>query len=358
MITRLTLNTPRRGLPASLACLALGLSLSGCSFFGFMGAAEDEQAAIDRSMRKVAESSQLTHDYVSAARHFESLYNKNPKDVDAALGLARNLRYAGTPKRAVMVLDRSLKTTPNNPHLLAEQGRALIASGNSQAAIPPLTQALKIGVGTDDWRTYSALGIAHDQLGRHDAARAAYDKARLISPENTTILNNLALSLAMSEQLDEAVGLLELAQKLPGTTAQVRQNLALLYGMRGDDRRAYELARLDLPEATARENVRFYVSLREGAQSGDAIPDGPDLAKYSIQVGAYASPALAEEAWRNLQRNHSDLLSTFQAEVFDKKDGGNTPYVVWAGPVNNVKAATRLCNAMRSRKANCLVVMK
>jgi len=338
--------------------LALAGLLSGCSFFGFTSAAEDEQAAIDRSLRKVADSSQLTHDYAAAARHFERLYNKDPKDVDAALGLARNLRYGGTPKRAVLALDRALTILPKNPHLLAEQGRALIASGNSQAAIPPLSQSLEIRGGADNWRTYSALGIAHDQLGRHDAARVAYGKARMISPENTTILNNLALSLAMSDQLAEAVSLLELAQKLPGATVQVRQNLALLYGIQGNDRRAYELARLDLPEATARENVRFYVSLREGAQSGDAIPDGPDLAKYSIQIGAYASPARAEDAWRRLQKSQADLLSTYQAEVFDKRDGGATPYVVWAGPVNNVKAATRLCNALRARQANCLVVMK
>lgn len=347
----------RAGILRCAALLATALLLSGCALFDYFSTAEeDERQAIERSLRKVADAAQQTHDYAAAAQHFERLHEKDPKDLSVTLGLARNLRYSGRPKRAKLVLEQALAGAAANPQLLAEYGRALIAAGEPESAISPLNKAMAIEAG--NWRTLSALGIAHDQLGRHEAARRSYEKAQAMSPENVTILNNLALSWALSGRLSEAVQMLEAAQRLPGASVQLRQNLALLHGIQGNDKRAYELARLDLPEEAARENMRYYVSLREGVQSGAALPSGADQASYSIQVGAYASPALALEAWRAMQGKHPDLLSTYQVEVFDKKDISAAPYVVWVGPMKNIKAASRLCQALRERSAECLVVMQ
>ena len=348
--------SPRLWIKRTVTCLLVSVTLSACSWFGFTTDEEDEQNAIERSLRKVADSSQQTNDYISAARYFENLHKKNPDDVEVTLGLARNLRYAGTPKRAALVLRNALKRDANNAHFLSELGRALIAGGEPEAALTPLSSSLEIA--EDNWRTLSAIGVANDQLGRHELAREAYQTAQEISPENTAILNNLALSWALSQQLSHAITILERAEKLPGATAQVRQNLALMHGIQGNEKRAYELARLDLPEEVARENIRYYVSLREGQQTGGLIPASSEAASYSIQVGAYASPSIAENAWRALQRAHPDLLSTFQAEVYDKKDGGTVPFVVWAGPLKNINSATRLCTALRNRSAQCLVVMQ
>jgi Flp pilus assembly protein TadD len=340
----------------AIAVLAVALSLSACSWLGFSTVEESERQAIERSLRKVADASQQTREYAAAARYFAQLHKKDPTDLDVTLGLARNLRYSGATLRAARILEDSLAKRPDNARLLAEYGRALIASGDSQAAISPLTKAMDVEAG--NWRTLSALGIAQDQLGRHDEARKAYEAARKLSPENVAILNNLALSWALSGRLNDAVKILEQANKLPDATAQARQNLALLYGVKGEDQRAYEMSRLDLPEESARENVRYYVSLRQGFQTGAIASPALDRAKYSIQIGAYATPAQGMNAWRALQRRLPDLLSSYQIEIFDKKDDGPNPYVVWAGPMQNIKAAARLCNAMRNRGTECLVVMQ
>jgi len=332
---------------------AILLTLSSCAWFNSFSSV-DERAAIDRTLRKVAKSSQTTHDYAAAVRYYERLHEANPQDVGATLGLARNLRYLGTPKRAAQVLEQALTEGPDNPNILAELGRALIASGEPERALKPLSEAMSMSAG--NWQTLSAIGVANDQLGRHETARSSYFAAQALSPENVAVLNNLALSWALSGRLARAVKILEDATKLPQSSVQVRQNLALMHGIQGNDKRAYELARLDLPEEAAKDNIKYYVSLREGVQPG--IPERSSLEEgnYSVQVGAFASPSNALNAWHALKRLYPDLLAPFQAEIYDKKDGGNAPFVAWAGPMESLTAATGLCTELRARGSECLVV--
>jgi Flp pilus assembly protein TadD len=316
----------------------------------------DETKAVENSLRKVAIASQQTQDYGAAVRYYEQLFQKDPEDIEAALGYARNLRYVGTPARAVQVLEEVLADGLENSRLLSELGRALIASGKPERAITPLTEA--VTTGQNDWRTLSALGIANDQLGRHPKARNYYRQAQRVSPENTAILNNLALSWALSGDLDRSLMILERANKMPEASAQVRQNLALLYGVKGDDKRAHELARLDLPEDSVQDNLRYYVNLREG---DGAIPvvqktDGPIKGPFAMQVGKYPSADDALSNWLAIQRQNTDLLGNYEVSIHDNKDGSTTPILAWVGPVDNLKKANYVCLALSSRGLNCQVV--
>jgi Flp pilus assembly protein TadD len=316
----------------------------------------DDSQAIENSLRKVAIASQQTQDYGAAVRYYEQLHQKNPEDIESTLGYARNLRYVGTPARAVQMLEEVLTDGLENPRLLSELGRALIASGKPEKAVTSLTQAISTGQG--DWRTLSALGIANDQLGRHAKARNYYRQAQRLSPENTAILNNLALSWALSGDLDRSLMILERANKIPDASSQVRQNLALLYGVKGDDKRAHELARLDLPEDSVQENLRYYVNLREGDGAIPAVQktDSPIKGPFALQVGTYPSAEDALNNWQKIQRQNNDLLGTYEVSVYDNKDGGPAPILAWVGPVDNLKKANYLCLALTSRGLNCLVV--
>ncbi|MBT4018888.1 MAG: tetratricopeptide repeat protein [Alphaproteobacteria bacterium] len=316
----------------------------------------DETKAVENSLRKVAVASQQTQDYGAAVRYYEQLHERNPEDIESTLGYARNLRYVGTPARAVQMLEEVLADGLENSRLLSELGRALIASGKPERAITPLTEAVSTGL--NDWRTISALGIANDQLGRHAKARNYYRQAQRISPENTAVLNNLALSWALSGDLERSLMILERANKMPGATAQVRQNLALLYGVKGDDKRAHDLARLDLPEDSVQDNLRYYVNLREGDGSKPVVQktDGPIKGPFALQVGKYPSAEDALNNWLAMQRQNKDLLSSYDVSIHDSKDGGPTPILAWVGPVNNLKKANYICLALSSRSLNCQVV--
>jgi Flp pilus assembly protein TadD len=66
----------------------------------------------------------------------------------------------------------------------------------------------------------------------------------------------------LSEKFDQAIGLLRPLAYAPGATPRERQTLALIYGLKGDERSARELARRDLDAASVDHNLAFYETLR------------------------------------------------------------------------------------------------
>ena len=93
-------------------------------------------------------------------------------------------------------------------------------------------------------------------------ARHAYRDGLALSPNNLQLNNNLGLSLALGGDFAQAIPLLEKTAKDPAATPRMRQNLALAYGLSGDDKRAAEVAKLDLDPAKVQENLGYYEFLR------------------------------------------------------------------------------------------------
>ncbi len=83
-----------------------------------------------------------------------------------------------------------------------------------------------------------------------------------IAPADHSLTLDLALSLALSEKFDQAIALLQPIAYAPAATPQERQTLALIYGLKGDQKMALELARKDLDSAAADHNLAFYDTLR------------------------------------------------------------------------------------------------
>lgn len=79
-----------------------------------------------------------------------------------------------------------------------------------------------------------------------------------VSPDNISILNNLGLSRALGGDLPGAEQSLRQAAAAPSAPAKVRQNLALVVGIKGDYSEAQKLVRADLPERVAANNLAFY----------------------------------------------------------------------------------------------------
>lgn len=247
------------------AALAAGVAVlvSACQVSGPQPErAEDSVKAV---LRDAASSSREMHNYRAALTYYRTLFRRDPGDVKALLGYARGLRLTGAAKEAVVVLRRGVERLPGAPELLTELGKAQLASGRPQEALSALR--LAEARGERGWRLYSARGIANDMLGDFDAAQADYRKALEIEPDRASVLNNLALSRALSGRLDGAIALLEELAASPTATAQTRQNLALLYALKGDAERAAELARRDLSAAEAARNAAVY---RQLATAGGA----------------------------------------------------------------------------------------
>ena len=114
-----------------------------------------------------------------------------------------------------------------------------------------------------DWEFHALHGVLYDHLGRFEDAQNSYGAALEFSPRNVSVLNNLSISLAQAGKLDEAISLLIDLVNSEYANPQVRQNLALLYGLKGDLAEAMSLANEDLPPETVAQNLEAFRMLHE-----------------------------------------------------------------------------------------------
>ena len=180
------------------------------------------------------------------------------------LGLARNLRYVGAATDAVSILEGNKKKDADDWELLTELGMAKLAAGKTRDAIDQLTAVAEKGPG--DWRVYSALGVAYDSIDSHDAAKEAYGKALGLSEDNPAVLNNMAISAALAGDIEDAIDILQRVAAKARQNPQIRQNLALFYGIKGELGKAEALARMDLDEEDVRNNLAFYFRFQKKNQ--------------------------------------------------------------------------------------------
>ena len=127
--------------------------------------------------------------------------------------------------------------------------------------------------------TYNGKAIALDHSGDHAGAQELYRKALALSPDSLLTQNNLAMSMILNGQIDDAIALLETLNKRKDANATVRQNLALAYGLKGNPARARELNLQDVSPEQAEQNLQFYekyARLKQEQASSNASPASLD----------------------------------------------------------------------------------
>ena len=235
----------------AVLAVALFTALGGCA-----SNAGKNSSALVKSLHQLAAAAEQGGDYPTAAQHYHNLQRRKPGELSVLLGLARNLRYSGSPNVAITVLEEMKTDFGADGAFLLELGKAHLAAGKAKKSLEHLNAALaKDG---DNWEVHVAKGIAYDLLQSYGEARQAYRKALELSEDNPEILNNLAISAASSGELDFAISTLEKVSVANQKYPQIRQNLALFYGIRGDFDKAEALARMDLDEKSVRNNLAIF----------------------------------------------------------------------------------------------------
>lgn len=205
---------------------------------------------------------------------YRDRFHANPDDADAALQFGKALRAAGQRSQAVAVLEQATIAHPGDKDLLAGYGRALADNGNFQQAFDVLSRAHSPD--NPDWRILSAQGAALDQLGRTEEARQYYASALRIAPEEPSVLSNLGLSYVLSKDLPKAEETMRRAYGRADADPRVRQNLALVVGLRGRLAEAESIVTADRPPAEAAANVAYL--RRMLSRRANARPDGENTA--------------------------------------------------------------------------------
>jgi len=241
----------------ALLCVT-SLALSGC-----LSAFTDDDAAAQNAniLPEAARSAEQSGQFAVAANYYRKMFLDGSDELSVVLGYARNLRYAGAVLDAVAVLEDVADWHEDAPDYLLEIGKARLAAGRGDAAVLTLLRAAKLDA--KNWEVYSALGIGYDLLKESDNAANAYRRALSLSPRNSTVLNNKAMSLAQNGKIDAAIKVLESVPNISQGKAHIRQNLALFYGIKGNFKKAESYAKLDLDDEMVKNNMAYYRRFQE-----------------------------------------------------------------------------------------------
>ena len=268
-------------------------------------------------MLKVADETRAGGDLGNAIGLYRRAHEMAPRDpvplARAGETLAQMQRYT----EAADAYQAALTVAPDDPELHRGFANVLLALGKPQLALAHLEIAVAKNSG--DARIYNALGVAHDLAGRHDQAQQDYRRGLALTPDQPSLRNNLGLSQALSGDFNGAIATLSDLASRPGATPRNRQNLALVYGLAGDNTHAALVARTDLDEAAVHNNLAYFTLLRSlddvgrtaailgtdvraaraAAQPGTAVTD-PGVAKAPAparitRTASPPAPALAVE---------------------------------------------------------------
>lgn len=213
-------------------------------------------ATPDRRVASAQEREQAARlDPLSRAVFWAAEVNIAPDDVEAYLNLSQAQRDLRRYAEAADSAQQALVIAPGERRALMQLARAKIAQGQAFYAIAPLEQARAMQ--PSDWEAASLLGVALDQVSRHDEARIAWAEALALSPDNPAVLTNMALAMASSGQTGEAESLLRRAVAQPGSTIQMRLNLALMIGLQGRTAEAEQILRRELPPELVEQNLAW-----------------------------------------------------------------------------------------------------
>jgi Flp pilus assembly protein TadD len=219
----------------------------------------------------IADASRNAGDFSNAInlyRHAATLQPDNPQPLVA---IGDTLIEMGKIDEAITNYNAALKLNPHEREALRGLAKAYLRTGRPELAASPLAIAYKEN--PNDPKLLSLIGVADDFIGEHANAQARYQQGLRLAPADHSLTLNLALSLALSEKYDAAIAILRPLAFSSGAAPRERQTLALIYGLKGDQQSALQLARVDLDAAAAQHNLAFYETLRRlpPAARGKAI---------------------------------------------------------------------------------------
>lgn len=198
-------------------------------------------------------------------------YQANPRDAQAAINFAAALRAVGQNQQAVAVMERTVEYHQNNVSVDVAYAKALAADGRFQQALNIIERTIRPEA--PDWNALSVKGAILDQMGRNQEARAYYEQAKFIAPDEASLYANTGLSYAMTGELDAAEQQLRRAVGMRGASSQIRQNLALVLGLQGRFEECRAIYQRELPPDQVEANMAYIRALLTQQNRWDVIQE-------------------------------------------------------------------------------------
>lgn len=261
------LRSPRRQAGAPIAAALGFLLLAGCADFPYYldpwatnGRDGGGAVASYSALMRIGAAAQAGGDLASAVGVFRRAAQLDTDAAAPLVGAGNALLEMGETNEAIVSFNEALKRQPHDPETLRSLAKAYLKTGRPGLAGAPLEVAFQDT--PNDPKLLQLIGVTDDFLGQHREAQKRYRRGLELKPNDPALTLNLALSLALSEDFDQAIALLRPIATAPTAGPRDRQTLALIYGLRGDRAQAAHLARLDLDPASVEHNLAYYDTLR------------------------------------------------------------------------------------------------
>ncbi len=228
--------------------------------------------------------------YDEARQHYEAALRAEPTFGPAVLGVTYILVRRGDKAGAIAFAEQQLARAPQSLDLRNVVNRVRLSNGGSpDAVLRDTKQVLR-----EDEKNVPAmitLATAYHQKGMFELAEAILKNAKELQPENPEILSRLALAQqALGEKLKARLAL-EAATELPGgATAEIYNNLGLMYHEAGD----FAGAEAQFRKALARwpDMLAAQVNLANALKGQQRFGDADAVLKAALERSPGSGPVL------------------------------------------------------------------
>jgi Flp pilus assembly protein TadD len=244
----------------------------------------------DASEMRIADTALQGGNLQMAGSIYERELASHPDSLDALLGLADANYLGGDTGRARPLYERAdvLTKGARGPRL----GLARVALhdhrfAESIALYEPLVKA-----NPTDAVAWAGLGSAWDMSGDHTKAQAVYRAGLAAVPGDIALRSNLGLSLVLGGEPREGANMLLEIAGATNAPPQARHNLALAYGVLGNNEAARRILSLDLPKASVADNLRYYNAVRAllAAHPAASVTSVAPALPATARAGVLVSP--------------------------------------------------------------------
>ena len=182
---------------------------------------------IDKAIEKALKDAETHGNTQEVLSILSQVHSRNPDDPIVATRYARALREDDQINSAARVLEPFLEPDIKNKESITEMAMVQLALGNHNNAEDYAQQAINLD--EKNARAYLALGTAQDAQNRHQDAEISFRAGlKYWKGDPSPILNNLALNLASQGHLEEALSLLEKAQKVAPQRMELERNKRII----------------------------------------------------------------------------------------------------------------------------------
>ncbi len=213
------------------------------------------------SLMRIGEAARGGGDLVNALGVYRRASERDPLNPAPLVAAGDVLLEMGSVNEAIVSYNNALLRGGDNLPALLGLTKAYLKTGKPALALDPLAKAYALS--PDNPKVVLLLGVTKDLSGEHGEAQAWYRYGLGLAPGDPAMTVDLALSLALSGDYPGAIAALQPIAMAQRGSAQERQTLALIYGLRGNVAEAARVSRIDLDDASVEHNLAYYATLRE-----------------------------------------------------------------------------------------------